>query len=566
MNLWHPNTLVGLVSLILGFVLLLIVLSRQKYTKQYKATRSSEGLVYRFLSESIWIGKYIKRYSRSLMHIATGNSKGIETPVIRHFFVAFLIASAQSVVLWEVVPSITAKLTTIVLGFWTFDQVMAFQFSKIKNTLLKDLVTFIGDIRIGYFDTWSVEDALYMSMGRLKTSSGSSLLAQGGLLIEMLESPNTESALNDFMEQAPNQYLKLLACILYVTKEFGDSPSGEPSRFAKSLNLIMQEVRDEIIWRDKLNYALKSLGFIVIAPLFFISPIRDWAMNSFEVMGSFYNGHMGYICEMLVVCSTLLSAYLLKEIQSCDDDFDVSTGLLSFLSRGFYKPFLSISRDKLHAKSIGFAMFFILVYVLVILVASVRYGLNLAETLGMLIFCGVLVGLIGWGFIHLNSYFEHYLLEIAKQSEVERFHSIILTIMYVPQMGADDILIWLERFSTFYSKDLQRAILDFDSGGLQALQRLSDANDSKEFDKIITQLMLAVESLSIEKAFEELDAEKSFYQEKRKLSQDRMVQKKIYLGQVIGFAPVYCALIFYFTIPMLYASVQEMNRYVEVLS
>lgn len=595
----------GLCSLSLAVLLALVMMTMGK---RHIRVQVSVGKVFRLCAKLPFFGDYLTQIHNHLKTLSPRASRTLEATALRYWFFSLFLSLVVFAILWEALPNWSSKLCAIILWYWSFEQLMSFFLVRQQVWLLKDLIDFVGNIRMHYFDTWMVEESLYLTLQGIKNTERSLVLTQGTQILEMLESPEDERALDNYNLQAPNHYLKLLAAILYLTKEFGDSQPGEASRFAKSLNLLMQELRDEVLWRERLGYALKSLNLVIILPLFSLGPIKAWAGTSFDVMREFYAGPLGYLAENVVSCVVLISIYLMAQIQWNEGDVSVHYPGYAHGSRESRRatkvssraPGRSWWRDLKGLKQRGrvassgdqnqssdqyqgsdqvkVMLMAVLGYALITgyawllglkfegpMAKGSEVGAALTLRLEWAFGGGVAVCLAAYFSSALLERFQKYLSEISAQSEIDRFHTVILSIMHIPQMGVDDIMHWMEKFSTQFKSPIQQALLDYDSGGMKTLQTLYTQTKYIEFQKIVTQLMMAAETLTISKAFEELESEKAYYQEKKKITQERLVSRKINLGQIVGFAPTYATLIVYFMIPMIYASVIEMNRYVEML-
>ena len=68
--------------------------------------------------------------------------------------------------------------------------------------------------------------------------------------------------------------------------------------------------------------------------------------------------------------------------------------------------------------------------------------------------------------------------------------------------------------------------------------------------RIIESLQSAVEKIPIRQAFDELDTERAYYQEKRKDSNERLISRKSLIGKVVGFAPMVSMFIGYLIAPL----------------
>ena len=77
--------------------------------------------------------------------------------------------------------------------------------------------------------------------------------------------------------------------------------------------------------------------------------------------------------------------------------------------------------------------------------------------------------------------------------------------------------------------------------------------------RIIESLQAAVEKIPIKEAFDELDTERAYYQEKRKESNERLISQKGLIGKVIGFAPMVCMFVGYLIIPLVFIGLTSMS-------
>ena len=72
-------------------------------------------------------------------------------------------------------------------------------------------------------------------------------------------------------------------------------------------------------------------------------------------------------------------------------------------------------------------------------------------------------------------------------------------------------------------------------------------------------LQSAFESIPIRVAFDELDTERAYYQEKRKESNERLISKKGMIGKAIGFAPMICLFVGYLIVPLVVIGMLSMT-------
>ena len=77
--------------------------------------------------------------------------------------------------------------------------------------------------------------------------------------------------------------------------------------------------------------------------------------------------------------------------------------------------------------------------------------------------------------------------------------------------------------------------------------------------RIVESLQASVEKIPISDAFDELDTERAYYQEKRKESNDRLISRKGLIGKAIGFAPMVCLFVGYLIVPLVVIGISSMT-------
>ena len=95
---------------------------------------------------------------------------------------------------------------------------------------------------------------------------------------------------------------------------------------------------------------------------------------------------------------------------------------------------------------------------------------------------------------------------------------------------------------------------------------MKDEISYQEMTRIIESMQAAVEKIPIREAFDELDTERAYYQEKRKESNNRLISKKGMVGKVIGFAPMVCVFVGYLIVPLVFIGLTSMSSSFNTMS
>jgi len=174
--------------------------------------------------------------------------------------------------------------------------------------------------------------------------------------------------------------------------------------------------------------------------------------------------------------------------------------------------------------------------------------------------------LISFVFMAAGYYSPIWLLQFQKrmrqmdmENEVMQFQTIILMLMKIERVNVEMILEWLERYSNIFKEPITKCVNNFESGAWAALEELKNDISFPQLIRIVEGLQAAVEQIPIREAFDELDTERSYHQEKRKESNERMISKKSMIGKVIGFAPMVILFVGYLIVPLCVIGMMSMT-------
>ena len=146
--------------------------------------------------------------------------------------------------------------------------------------------------------------------------------------------------------------------------------------------------------------------------------------------------------------------------------------------------------------------------------------------------------------------FQKKMRQMEMENEVMQFQTIILMLMKIERVNVEIILEWIERYSNIFREPISRCVNNFESGPWEALEELKNEISFQQLIRIVEGLQSAVEQIPIRDAFDELDTERGYHQEKRKETNDRLIARKSMIGKVVGFAPMVVLFVGYLIVPM----------------
>ena len=157
-------------------------------------------------------------------------------------------------------------------------------------------------------------------------------------------------------------------------------------------------------------------------------------------------------------------------------------------------------------------------------------------------------------------FFQVKMRQLEMEDEVMQFQTIILMLMRIERVNVEIILEWLERYANIFKPVISKCVNNYEAGAWEALEEMKNDVSYQQFIRIVESLQAAVEKIPIRDAFDELDSERDYYQEKRKESNERLIKRKALIGKVIGFAPMVCLFVGYLIVPLVFIGFSSMSN------
>lgn len=155
--------------------------------------------------------------------------------------------------------------------------------------------------------------------------------------------------------------------------------------------------------------------------------------------------------------------------------------------------------------------------------------------------------------------FQAKMRQIEMEDEVMQFQTIILMLMRIERVNVEMILEWLERYANIFKEPISKCMNNYEAGAWEALEEMKEEISYMPLVRIVESMQAAVEKIPIKDAFDELESERDYYQEKRKESNDRLIKRKGMIGKAIGFAPMVCMFVGYLIVPLVFIGLTSMS-------
>lgn len=162
--------------------------------------------------------------------------------------------------------------------------------------------------------------------------------------------------------------------------------------------------------------------------------------------------------------------------------------------------------------------------------------------------------------------FQKMLRQLEIENEIMQFQTIILMLMKIERVNVEIILEWLERYANIFKEPITKCVNNYEAGAWEALEELKEEVAAPQFIRIVESLQAAVEKIPISQAFDELDNEREYYQEKRKETNDKLISRKGLIGKIVGFTPMVLLFVGYLIIPLVVIGFLSMTEAFSTMS
>ena len=155
--------------------------------------------------------------------------------------------------------------------------------------------------------------------------------------------------------------------------------------------------------------------------------------------------------------------------------------------------------------------------------------------------------------------FQKKMRQMEMDSEVMQFQTIIVMLMKIERVNVEMILEWLERYANIFKEPISRCVNNYEAGAWEALEELKNSITHQDMIRIVESLQAAVEKIPIREAFDELDSDRDYHQEKRKDANNILISRKGMIGKAVGFAPMICLFVGYLIVPLVVIGMTSMT-------
>ena len=156
--------------------------------------------------------------------------------------------------------------------------------------------------------------------------------------------------------------------------------------------------------------------------------------------------------------------------------------------------------------------------------------------------------------------YKQRIMGMAREDEVAQFRTLILILMHEDGMTLDKILEWMERFAHAFKPSITECILNLESDEQQALEDMREAESGFAPFRQLCDSLLSVDKVGLEDAFDSLEIDRHYYQEKRKEDNEAVLRKCTSQANMLQFLPVWAVIGLYLIVPIAIYAISMYNE------
>ena len=468
-----------------------------------------------------------------------------------------------------------------VFWFWIF---LRRKRQEAEERLLTEQEHFLDELAGQYAKRGDMLEALEESM----QVCGSRVQRE---LMRMVDLLKTEGGPEDSLSSGghtKNACFLLLFTLCYTIRSFGDLRIQGVSLFVHNIRYIKEEVRTELLRRQEGRYAFLGLTTLCLLPFFFSIPIQLWSASISADLNRFYTGTYGFVTLILCFFLTVICTVSVQELQyptmPAGRKHTIAMRLLQIPAlaklidihiAAHYSRYLKKNEALKVLQGFGNIREFLVQKLLcacgsalfagAVMAGSFAagagsggHGAHLSGT-GLLL---ILAACAVTGYFLPDVWVTILQVRTGQQKSEEtlRFETLILIVRHFRMITVEEILRWMERFSSVFSRALQRAVDDFSYRRRESLEQLKEDLAYEPAVKLVEALIVC-DDIPVSQAFYDLEGERAYHMEQHRQKMESLQREKAAFARVIAFLPFVALLALRLVIPFVLEGLTQLGSY-----
>lgn len=303
------------------------------YTKKKKKKVSNTWAykVYQLYRDIPVVRGYTQRIFHSLELLYPNDRRKCirDTSIILSAVFGVSILAILAVAIFD--PTIYMFAVVVMTIYVVTETVIAKVLDYHETKLLTQLNNFIDLLQYNYLNSQMVEIALQDSV------CGKNKMVEEHVnqIRKVLSSSDIDTSMMLYVNSVSNKYLKELCMICITIYTYGDvTDSDGMSLFMSNLKRLKERVIEDMRQRKDTAYKFKFLVPISVFPLYFVDPIKNWAISNVPQLQSFYAGYYGAVSTVVMLIVSV-AIYMVINAMKTENNADLSDHTILFMVSRF---------------------------------------------------------------------------------------------------------------------------------------------------------------------------------------------------------------------------------------
>lgn len=272
---------------------------KEKLFYNYRFSDQLFMYLYQFLSSFPLSRNYIYKLSYRYRLICPCSSREIAKKTILACLISWCLCLFAFFIVFMANPGLSSLIAASAAIVIANCEIVSRMARYYEITTLQDLQKIICNVEHYYYVEYRVDDALYRCMDNLP--EGMKPVVEQ--IYYLLLADDKEEALRSYYENTPNRYLREFVSQCMSVMERGDKQQEDKSLFIRNLEKLCREIDIETDKLQRLEMEFAGVIICVVAPIFCIDFVKQFAVDIKENMYSFYYGKEGFIFDTALIAA-----------------------------------------------------------------------------------------------------------------------------------------------------------------------------------------------------------------------------------------------------------------------
>lgn len=276
--------------------------------------------------------------------------EGERASICRAMLMSYIICLSSAILtlfIFFLFPSLYTIGLALLLVFVLNTEILEGSVDSMEMTLLKQLDKFLSDTRHSFYKHGMIDEAIADSSEK----SGRIMKVNTLKITSVLESSDKDSSIRKYNETISNRFLRMFLSVAVYVEEFGDKVVNGVSVLLLNINILKSDIYIDLMNRKEISYKFSGMTFIILAPVYTLRFIRNWAVDIVPELITFYDGTLGISLMIIIYLFTIITYKMINELRGRNALVTREHHLIKALSRvkPIYKA-LNNYEEKNHVK------------------------------------------------------------------------------------------------------------------------------------------------------------------------------------------------------------------------